>query len=252
MSVSSATSTVCTVWPLMSMPRILAAFSFASSGVSASFTPPALPRPPVFTCALITTSGLAPGLAGRELFGDLPGLIRGTGHLAVRNRDAVLGEQLLRLVLEQVHSGSSFVLGNRRGAPAPRGRKPSADRLAGVSWVAGAGAVLSRVLGLQGAGLLGRAGRPVPSLPSADRTQSTISVVVAPGVKIFATPICSSSAMSASGMIPPPNTVMSVASRSRSSSSTRLNWVMCAPDRIDKPIASASSCRAADTICSGV
>ena len=27
----------------------------ASSGLSASFTPPALPRPPAFTCALTTT-----------------------------------------------------------------------------------------------------------------------------------------------------------------------------------------------------
>ncbi len=39
----------------MSMPRIAAAFSAASSGVSASLTPPALPRPPVFTWALTTT-----------------------------------------------------------------------------------------------------------------------------------------------------------------------------------------------------
>ena len=31
------------------------AFSYASSGVCASFTPPALPRPPAWTCALITT-----------------------------------------------------------------------------------------------------------------------------------------------------------------------------------------------------
>ena len=50
------TSTRCTVWPLMSMPRIAAAFSRASSGVLASFTPPALPRPPVFTWALTTTA----------------------------------------------------------------------------------------------------------------------------------------------------------------------------------------------------
>ena len=31
------------------------AFSFASSGVWASLTPPAFPRPPTFTCALTTT-----------------------------------------------------------------------------------------------------------------------------------------------------------------------------------------------------
>ncbi len=40
----------------MSMPRIAAALSRASSGVLASFTPPALPRPPVFTWALTTTA----------------------------------------------------------------------------------------------------------------------------------------------------------------------------------------------------
>ena len=45
------------------------------------------------------------------------------------------------------------------------------------------------------------------------RTQSTISVVVAPGVKTLATPIFSSSGMSPSGMIPPPKTTMSLASR---------------------------------------
>src|SRR5919112_4474679 len=39
----------------MSMPRMLRARSTASSGFSASLTPPALPRPPTFTCALTTT-----------------------------------------------------------------------------------------------------------------------------------------------------------------------------------------------------
>ena len=32
------------------------AASYASSGVLATFTPPALPRPPVLTCALTTTT----------------------------------------------------------------------------------------------------------------------------------------------------------------------------------------------------
>src|SRR3954453_2580600 len=40
----------------MSMPRIAAALSAASSGVSANFTPPALPRPPVLTWAFTTTA----------------------------------------------------------------------------------------------------------------------------------------------------------------------------------------------------
>ena len=55
MSLASVTSTRCTVWPLMSSPRIAAAFSCASAGVLASLTPPALPRPPVLTCAFTTT-----------------------------------------------------------------------------------------------------------------------------------------------------------------------------------------------------
>src|SRR6476660_3088881 len=55
MSAVGATRTRWTVWPLMSMPRMARAFSTASSGFSASLTPPALPRPPVFTCALTTT-----------------------------------------------------------------------------------------------------------------------------------------------------------------------------------------------------
>ena len=54
-----------TTWPLMSSPRIASAFSRASSGVRASFTPPALPRPPVFTCAL-TTSREAPAPSRRS------------------------------------------------------------------------------------------------------------------------------------------------------------------------------------------
>jgi hypothetical protein len=79
-----------------------------------------------------------------------------------------------------------------------------------------------------------------------------MSVVGAPGVKIFATPIAVSSAMSASGMMPPPNTTMSSAPCSFSSAMTRANSVMCAPDSTERPIASASSWIAAATICSGV
>src|SRR6266702_1573202 len=55
MSLAVVTNTRWTVWPLMSMPRMAAALASVSSGVSASFTPPALPRPPVFTCAFTTT-----------------------------------------------------------------------------------------------------------------------------------------------------------------------------------------------------
>ena len=79
-----------------------------------------------------------------------------------------------------------------------------------------------------------------------------ISPVVAPGVNTLATPISVSSGMSASGTIPPPNTTMSEASRSRRRSMTRANSVMWAPDSTDMPIASASSWIAVSTICSGV
>ena len=56
MSAPAATMTRCTMWPLMSRPRIAFAASSASAGVLATLTPPALPRPPVFTCALTTVT----------------------------------------------------------------------------------------------------------------------------------------------------------------------------------------------------
>src|SRR5215831_15343690 len=55
MSLASSTRTAFTRWPLISMPRISWALACASSGPSASLTPPALPRPPVFTWAFTTT-----------------------------------------------------------------------------------------------------------------------------------------------------------------------------------------------------
>ena len=76
--------------------------------------------------------------------------------------------------------------------------------------------------------------------------------IVAPGVKVCATPISASATRSCSGMMPPPNTVMSSASASASSAITLANSVRCAPDRTDSPIASASSASAVATICSGV
>ena len=55
MSLASATRSFLTMCPLMSRPRMFSALVCASSGVAAYFTPPALPRPPVLTCALIIT-----------------------------------------------------------------------------------------------------------------------------------------------------------------------------------------------------
>src|SRR5215213_2121635 len=55
MSDAWATITRRVMCPLMSRPRMSWARALASSASSASFTPPALPRPPVFTWALTTT-----------------------------------------------------------------------------------------------------------------------------------------------------------------------------------------------------
>src|SRR5437762_3588169 len=57
MSAAAATSTFRTVIPLMSIPRMAPAIISAWSGKPASLTPPALPRPPTRTWALITTCG---------------------------------------------------------------------------------------------------------------------------------------------------------------------------------------------------
>ena len=110
-----STSTRCTVWPLMSMPRIARAASAASSGVRATFTPPALPRPPTLTCALTTTtppirSAIALACSG------------GVGHLAEADRDTVRGEQLLGLVLEQIH-GTLPYLSDRNCRSGREGRQ---------------------------------------------------------------------------------------------------------------------------------
>src|SRR6266852_9571965 len=55
MSAAGVTSTLRTASPLIVMPRICRACAAASVGSLASFTPPALPRPPACTCALTTT-----------------------------------------------------------------------------------------------------------------------------------------------------------------------------------------------------
>ena len=68
----------------------------ASSGVAAYFTPPALPRPPALTWALTITGLPISSAIALALLG-------GVGHPAGRGRNVVLGEQLLRLVLEKIH-----------------------------------------------------------------------------------------------------------------------------------------------------
>src|SRR3990172_751488 len=74
----------------------------------------------------------------------------------------------------------------------------------------------------------------------------------APGLKIFWMPALRRPGMSASGMTPPPNTTISPTPRSRSISTIRGKSALCAPERIESPMASTSSCTAAVTIISGV
>src|SRR5213593_2191355 len=68
-------------------------------------------------------------------------------------------------------------------------------------------------------------------------TKSTISFMGAPGLNKAFTPAVLSARRSSSGMIPPPNRTMSSAPCSFSSSSTRRKSVLCAPERMLKPIA---------------
>ena len=84
------------------------------------------------------------------------------------------------------------------------------------------------------------------------RKNSTISDVGAPGVKTAATPCPFSSSASSAGIVPPSTTSTSSAPFSRSPSRIRGTSVMCAPERIEIPTASASSWIAVSTICSGV
>src|SRR4051794_33546061 len=54
MSEAASTHTSCTVWPRMSIPRMFSACCSASTRSEATLMPPALPRPPICTCALTT------------------------------------------------------------------------------------------------------------------------------------------------------------------------------------------------------
>ena len=71
----------------------------ASSGDLASLTPPPLPRPPAWICALTTTTLAA------EVTRDLAGLGGFEGHLAPRHRHAVLRQNRFCLILVDFHRG---------------------------------------------------------------------------------------------------------------------------------------------------
>ena len=103
MSAAGVTSTFCTGSPLMCSARIFAAISFASAGVFASLTPPALPRPPACTCALTTTvppNCLAIASTSSGVAGDF----------ARRNRNAFLPQNLFCLILVNVHALSAVAV----------------------------------------------------------------------------------------------------------------------------------------------
>ena len=107
MSAAGATSTVFTVVPLMSRPMISRARSAASSGVAASFTPPALPRPPTSTCALTTTGPPMRSAAARA----------SSGVVAVSpaaERHAVAREDLLLPILLELHANLLLRVDRRR------------------------------------------------------------------------------------------------------------------------------------------
>ena len=99
MGTAAITSTLRTVTPLMFIPRMAAALSAASSGVAASLTPPALPRPPTSTCALTAT-------LPADARGDLAGLLRCGGDLARRDGDAELPHDVFGLILVDLHCPS--------------------------------------------------------------------------------------------------------------------------------------------------
>src|SRR4029450_2941144 len=80
----------------------------------------------------------------------------------------------------------------------------------------------------------------------------TTSWVDAPGRNTSEMPSSFNSTMSCAGMIPPTNTRTDSMRCSRSSSTMRRQIGRCAPERMLRPITSASSWAAAATICSGL
>src|SRR5256885_954433 len=97
MSAAAATSTLRTVMPLIVIPTIAPATRSASSADEASLTPPALPRPPTSTCALMTTLS-APAARTRSAAARASAAVRATGE-AVR---AEYGTPLPDHVLESI------------------------------------------------------------------------------------------------------------------------------------------------------
>ena len=100
---SGASRAACRAWPWRAARPRPADF--------ASLTPPALPRPPAWTCAF-TTQRLPPSAAAAAF--------ASCGVVAtwpLRNGNAVLGEQNLRLILVQIHWETISATGGRRYSP---------------------------------------------------------------------------------------------------------------------------------------
>ena len=69
----------------------------------ASLTPPPLPRPPAWICALTTTTALP---CRKELLRRSVRLFERCGHLAVGHGHAILPQDLFRLILVDLHARS--------------------------------------------------------------------------------------------------------------------------------------------------
>ena len=106
-------------WPPISSCRIVSAWSAASSGVSADFTPPAFMRPPVRTWDLITV-GPTPIRCAIS-----PRLLRADGEAEVGNQDPGPLDDLAGLVFEEPHEGAKTLSG---GASCSRAHPPRAAR----------------------------------------------------------------------------------------------------------------------------
>src|ERR1700741_4551136 len=111
MSDACSIHTTLTTWPLMSMPRMFPACVRTSSALLASLMPPALPRPPTCTWALTTTGYPTRSAAATASSTGCPASAAALGPplFPRRHRDAVAREQLLALVLEEVHGRGNYV-----------------------------------------------------------------------------------------------------------------------------------------------
>ena len=178
----------------MSRPRISPARAAASSGLFAIFTPPALPRPPVFTCALTTTTGVPSSAAAAEASSGVTAVMpRRTGTPCFSKTS---------LAWYSYRSTLASMSVSARRSPSGGAERRRRRWRSGLSLVVTPG----RSSGCPDLATQRLSGRGPATFA---RTQSTISAMVDPGVKTCATPISASWARSASGMMPPPNTTMS-------------------------------------------